>query len=107
MQWTRTSTASAGRSTSHGSGRRSQLSGCSTCRPLSISWRKNAAGWTDNLPWPPFVWNPQANPPTFALVAVDGNAPPTSATLRATTTIATVDPQPGQTLAVYNLKAGT
>jgi hypothetical protein len=73
---------------------------------VSVSWRKNAAGWTDNQPWPPFVWNAQANPPAFAPVAVDGSAAPTSATLRATTTIATAAPQPGQTLAVYNLNAG-
>jgi hypothetical protein len=73
----------------------------------SVAWRKNAAGWADNQPWPPFVWNSQANPPTYAPVAVDASAPPTSTTTRVTTTIATVDPQPAQTLAVYNLAAGT
>ena len=35
-----TSTVSRGRATSHGSGRRSQLSGCSRCQPSWMAWRK-------------------------------------------------------------------
>ena len=35
-----TSTVSFGRATSHGSGRLNQWSGCSTCEPSRISWRK-------------------------------------------------------------------
>jgi hypothetical protein len=72
---------------------------------ISVAWRKNAAGWADSMPWPPFVGNAQASPPAYAPVAVDPGAPPTSTTLRVATTLATVDPQPGQTLGVYDLKA--
>jgi hypothetical protein len=39
-QFNSASTASLGCMTSQGSGRRSQWSGCSTCRPPAISWRK-------------------------------------------------------------------
>ena len=39
-QFTLTSTCSCGRATSHGSGRRSQLSGRSCCHPFEIDWRK-------------------------------------------------------------------
>jgi hypothetical protein len=65
-------------------------------RSFPVSWRRHAA---DDVPWPPFVSNPQATPPIDAPVAVDGSAPPTSTTTRVTTTIATVDPQVVQTLA--------
>ena len=39
-QFSLTSTFSCGRMTSQGSGRRSQLSGCSCCQPSWIVWRK-------------------------------------------------------------------
>ena len=38
-QFSLTSTFSCGRATSHGSGRRSQLSGCSCCQPSWMDWR--------------------------------------------------------------------
>jgi hypothetical protein len=66
---------------------------------VSVTWRKNAAGWVDNIPWPPFV--------DSAPVAVDAAGARTSAALRASTSVPIAAPLPGQTVGLYDFRSGT
>lgn len=75
---------------------------------ISVSWKKGVPGWADAVPWPPFATDLTGTRPVYAPVEVARGGPgvaPTASSLRAETSVPIPGPQPGQTIALFNLQA--
>jgi hypothetical protein len=65
-----------------------------------VTWAPNAAGWRDVTPWPPY------NAASMVVISPDTGISVTSTSFRITTSVTTVDPPIGSSIAIYDQTSG-